>query len=403
MSPRYGMKRTSVIALFSCASLWSACSEGAPVDGRDEDSAHAEDEEEVVNDEDQDDDVDVDEADAARPTRDDAGRARADAGEKPSELSDAGANPVDGSRDASGGGTPDASGPPATRDGGSYGSKSDSGAMGTPDASTPGPGAAQCTLKRYQPLEGRAVLEGHDLPVLEVNGGVTVRGVGCAQQWEGIVMTQGGRGLCTAAFISDRHLISASHCYASDGPVNVRVSAPTWDNGMNHTFQAQVKRSGSSMTLDVAIIDLGKPVEWAAAERRFVLHAGKAASADLHLYGFGSGGSSGAAGTLRGVPNRATIRVTDNGRGTLTGKAGPAQLCTGDSGGPAFVEKSAPVLFGINQAIVPSGTGGGRTCASSDWTIMFTNVSTYMPFVEQTLGKPCARTRVDDMDVAQCW
>ena len=239
--------------------------------------------------------------------------------------------------------------------------------------------------------------------VLEVNGGVEVRGVGPAQQWEGVVMTMGGRGLCTAAFITDRHLISASHCYAGDGPVSLRVSAPTWDDGASHTFQAQVKRSGPSQTLDISVIDLGKPVAWATPERRFVLHAGKASSVEMHLYGFGSGGSSGAAGKFRGVPSRATIKVTDNGRGTLAGKAGAAQLCSGDSGGPAFVEGTSAVLYGINQAIVPVSARGGRTCASTDWTIMFTNVSKYVPFVEQTLGKKCERKQVDGLEVAQCW
>jgi hypothetical protein len=220
-------------------------------------------------------------------------------------------------------------------------------------------------------------------------------------------MTRGGRGLCTAAFISDRHLISASHCYASDGNVSLDVSAPTWDNGDSHMFQASVKRSGSNMSLDVSIIDLGKPVEWATPERRFVLHAGTVpASVEMHLYGFGSGGGSGAAGVLRGIPERETITVTADSRGNLNGKAGEARLCSGDSGGPAFVEKTAAVLYGINQAIVPNGAGGrglGGTCAGPDWTIMFTNVSEYMDFVEMALGKMCERKKVDDLDVAQCW
>jgi hypothetical protein len=237
-----------------------------------------------------------------------------------------------------------------------------------------------------------------------VKNGTAVRGAGCKQQWEGIVMTVGGRGLCTASFITDHHLISASHCYASDGPVSLQVSAPTWDNGAKHSFQAQVKRSGVEMELDIAIIDLGKPVEWATPERRFVLHAGMAtASADLHLYGFGQNSSTGGAGTLRGVPTRSTIHVTDTGSGTLTGKSADAQLCEGDSGGPALMEKTAAVIYGINQGADPPGNVGFGTCAAADWTLVFTNVSQYIAFIEQAIGKSCMRKQVDDLAVAQCW
>lgn len=239
---------------------------------------------------------------------------------------------------------------------------------------------------------------------LYVKNGMPVSGAGCRQEWEGIVMTVGGRGLCTASFISDRHLISASHCYANDGPVSLQVSAPTWDGGAKHTFAAQVKRSGSEMELDIAIIDLGKPIDWATPARRFVLHAGMSAgSADLHVYGFGQNSSSGGAGTLRGAPKRATIHVTDTGRGTVTGMSADAQLCEGDSGGPALVEKTAPVIFGINQGADPPGNVGFGTCAAADWTIVFTNVAQYISFIEQALGKPCARKQVDDLDIAQCW
>jgi hypothetical protein len=158
------------------------------------------------------------------------------------------------------------------------------------------------------------------------------------------------------------------------------------------------------MSLDISIIDLGKPVDWATPERRFVLHAGKVpASVDMHLYGFGDS-SSGSAGTLRGVPGNATIKVTDQGDGNLSGKAGKARLCSGDSGGPAFVEKTTAVLYAINQAIVPAGFGGGfGSCAGENWTIMFTSVTDYMDFIEKSVGKPCSRKKVDDLDVAQCW
>ncbi|MET0283772.1 MAG: trypsin-like serine protease [Polyangiales bacterium] len=348
--------------------LWlsAACAREARLEARDESSAEEGDETPVVGDDDQ-----VEDAGSVRP---DARIGKLDA-----QVQDASA---DAAPDATA--KPDAA---ATNDG------------GAPDGGT---AMTTCPLKRYA-FEAPATTAGDAFPVLEVNGGVTVEGAGCVQQWEGIVMTMGGRGLCTAAFISDRHLISASHCYARDGAVSLRVSAPTWEDGASHTFQAQVVRSGNDTALDVSIVDLGQAVPWATPERRFVLHAGMASAVDLHLYGFGSGGSSGAAGTLRGVPNRATLRVTDNGRGTLSGKAGEAQLCQGDSGGPAFVEKSAPVLYGINQAIVPTRSAGGRTCASADWTILFTNVSAYLPFVEKSVGKPCMRAQVDGLEVARCW
>ncbi len=173
---------------------------------------------------------------------------------------------------------------------------------------------------------------------------------------------------------------------------------------MKHTFQAQVQRSGSEMELDISIIDLGKPVDWATPERRFLLHAGMPeAAADLHLYGFGDTSSSGGAGKLRGVPNRATIHVTDTGKGTLIGMSADAQLCEGDSGGPALVEKTAAVLYGINQGADPPGNVGFGTCAAADWTIVFTNVSEYVPFVEKAIGKMCERKQLDGLDVAQCW
>ena len=394
MSARRGCRRTRLVSWLTCTLLWGACARDTAVDTYDEGSANADDKGQGTDDD-----------DVPPPSRKDAGGPKADAGKTPVGAFDAGAKPVDATgKDAAIATAPDAgSGPTASKDSGTSGASKDGGAANTADGSTP-PSAGVCALKRYPLAEGQQAPVRDGFPVLEVNGGVPVEGVGCEQQWEGIVMTNGGRGLCSAAFISARHLISASHCYASDGAVSLKVSAPTWEKGASHTFQAQVKRSGTNMALDVSIIDLGKPVDWATPERRYVLHAGKASSVDLHLYGYGSSSTSGGgAGTLRGIPNRATLHVTDDGKGSLSGKAGPAQLCTGDSGGPAFVEKTAPVLYGVNQAIVPSRTGGGRTCAAADWTIIFTNVSAYLPFIEQTLGKKCERKQVDDLDVAQCW
>lgn len=87
----------------------------------------------------------------------------------------------------------------------------------------------------------------------------------------------------------------------------------------------------------------------------------------------------------------------------LTGKAGDARLCEGDSGGPALMKKAAAVIYGINQAIDPTSGFGTGPCAGADWNIVFTNVSQYTSFIEQAVGKMCERKQVDGLDVAQCW
>jgi len=247
-------------------------------------------------------------------------------------------------------------------------------------------------------------------PVLPIENGTTVRGAGLNQEWEGIVMTRnGGRGYCSASFISDQHLVSAAHCYARDGVQAVSLRAPTLSGAAWQVFEAAVvKRASTNNSVDIAIVDLGSPQAWATPARRFLLNASAPSAAELHVYGYGANNETGAGvGTLRAAPERAIISVSDNGRGYLSGTTRDSRFCKGDSGGPALKEGSAAVLWGINQSFVPTAARRAAdrqpVCADVGSLMRFTSISANLAFIERTLGKSCKRVQVDGQQAAQCW
>jgi hypothetical protein len=251
-------------------------------------------------------------------------------------------------------------------------------------------------------------------PVLAIESGVSVRGAGPEQQWEGVVMTmwrvnEKEAEVCTASFISDRHLVTAAHCYPKDGAQKISVRAPTWNDNAWQPFDAVVYRASSDVSVDIAVVDLGTSVAWATPERRFRLHAGKLDPADLHLYGYGGRKEDAPDidGTLRASPGRATVRVRDAGRGVLSATAGAARMCGGDSGGPALYEGSQPVVWGVFSAFSNTLTrvlrDPDRVCPDPGSNLRFASVSANLPFIERSLAKPCTRGEVDGQPVAQCW
>lgn len=265
-------------------------------------------------------------------------------------------------------------------------------------------------------VDGEQSGEGEEgaLPVLDIASGIGVKGAGPNQQWEGIVMTMRAVGnrasLCSASFITDRHLVTAAHCYEKAGKQRVSVRAPTWGNKTWQNFDnANVFRASSDLSVDIAVVDLGAPQAWATPERRFRLLASKPTPADVYIYGYGStsDAKTGLDGTLRTAPGRAPVRVTDGGAGYLIASARNARVCSGDSGGPAIKEGTVPVIWGINQSftntVLRNLLQPGAACPASGAQMRFTSVSANLSFIEKSIGKPCKRVEVDGQQVAQCW
>lgn len=253
-------------------------------------------------------------------------------------------------------------------------------------------------------------------PVLAIQNGVPVTGAGPQQQWQGIVMTMRRVGtnqssVCTATFITERHLLTAAHCYEKAGAQQVFVRAPGWNNNAWQTFDGAIVHQASGKPdykTDIAVVDLGKAPEWATPARRFRIFAGRPTATDLHIYGYGGVRESTAEinGTLRTAPNGATVRVTDAGNGYLVSTAAGAAVCSGDSGGPAIKQGTQPVVWGINRSFSSSifrSLLGQPVCPSRGASMQFTNVSLNVPFVERSLGKACTRLQVDGQDALQCW
>ncbi|MET0340446.1 MAG: trypsin-like serine protease [Polyangiales bacterium] len=253
-------------------------------------------------------------------------------------------------------------------------------------------------------------------PVLAIQNGVPVSGAGPQQQWQGIVMTMRRVGtnqssVCTATFITERHLLTAAHCYEKSGPQQVFVRAPGWGNGGWQAFDRANVTAASGppdYRTDIAVVDLGAAPEWATPARRFRIFAGKPTPTDLHIYGYGGVRESTAEinGTLRTAPGGATVRISDAGNGYLVSTAAGAAVCSGDSGGPAIRQGSQPVVWGINRSFSSSifrSLLGQPVCPTRGASMQFTNVSTQLPFVERALGKACARVQVDGQPAAQCW
>jgi secreted trypsin-like serine protease len=202
-----------------------------------------------------------------------------------------------------------------------------------------------------------------------VGGAETVRGTGAGRH---IVMIIGTRGnLCTGTAIARDLVLTAGHCVAPAATYRVLLA----DNkppglairsiAVHPRYNPKDYASGR-VTADVALIKLEQPlpaniapaalapVQTVAPGDRFVI-AGYGATS----YGSESGNGTPRAATLvaTGKPGNLQIRLADPAaRDTRAGLG----ACTGDSGGPAFVESAGTlaVIGVVGWSTGPASTAG---------------------------------------------
>jgi hypothetical protein len=244
--------------------------------------------------------------------------------------------------------------------------------------------------------------------VQKVRQGVSVSGA-VGGEYEGIVRL---RGNCSGFYITNQHIVTAAHCFASSGSQQVQIYHAS--RGASTHF-AYVHRhpnyTNNQWSVDIAVVQLAGPDAWATTKRRFRLYTGTTSvGKGLKIYGYGitGTGASSTLGTLRGAPNNTSFRLSDHTNGYFKANAATARICSGDSGGPAIDESSSsgyPIVWGDASRILTDNTGD-YVCPNEGegmvWTKMTTNVVSFIePVLRGQYGSSFSCTKYTDY--AKCW
>jgi hypothetical protein len=202
-----------------------------------------------------------------------------------------------------------------------------------------------------------------------VGGATTVLGTGAGRHIVMIVSTRGN--LCTGTAIARDLVLTAGHCVAP--PATYRVflpglappGLPLKSVVVNPRYNPKDYSSGR-VTADVALLKLegvlpsniypariATPANVAAGDRFVIAGYGTTASGD----DAGTGPPRAAAMIATGRPGSLQIRLVDP---STRGERAGLGACTGDSGGPAFIESGGlyAVVGVVSWSTGPAGSAG---------------------------------------------
>lgn len=162
----------------------------------------------------------------------------------------------------------------------------------------------------------------------------------------GVYMIDGGdSGLCTATLVRPDVLLTAGHC--ADGHGNYELWSNTssvwasnaqWHVAHDVVIHPLYEAGESSYAHDLAILLLDEPitdVQYIPVNTENVDHTWQ--DSWLHFVGYGSDSYYGGPGS--GTKRETDIQIYDYYPETVITYTAGTNTCTGDSGGPAFVER----------------------------------------------------------------
>jgi secreted trypsin-like serine protease len=201
-----------------------------------------------------------------------------------------------------------------------------------------------------------------------VGGATVVRAIGAGRH---IVMITGSRGnVCTGTALARDLVLTAAHCVAPPAAYRVLIDTPPGiaihSIAVHPRYNAQDYASGR-VTADVALIKLDAPLPAEIAPAMLAANKRVAPGDRLVIAGFGVtmarsdngvGVARAAALVATGKPGNLQIRLVDPAtRDARTGLG----ACTGDSGGPAFIENAGTYAV-IGVVSWSTGPGGSEGC-----------------------------------------
>lgn len=175
-----------------------------------------------------------------------------------------------------------------------------------------------------------------------------------------MVLAPGGAGLCTGTFVSERAVVTASHCVDAAGTYTIVASF-----GQFRTSTRRLLGPGEvDDPSDLAMLVLDQPAASREEGQIYDFHDSVAEGDELELVGFGCNNISTRNGA--GVKRKGRNTVADlndyiefltpitsgsNGTRGLFGPANRTASCFGDSGGPALARVNGGFrLVGITHA-----------------------------------------------------